>query len=332
MFLALGVCGVVRSYTPAGMEPHLVPRIFRRRRSPVPDELVEQWPAMGRRALRGTVTRAVAGGEATLVPDPDLAEGWMLLVEGTQQSHVDLADPSRLVFEYMRRIGHVIDLLPPGPLRVVHLGGGAMALARYASATRPRTRNLVVEHDAALVELGARPPAVAPGLPDPGAHRRGPRRPGVAARRVGRPRDPRRLRQRPDPGQPHDRGGLRPRRGACSTPGGTLVANIADENPLTYARRYVAGVRATFDRVVVAAEPAVLRGRRFGNLIVVAQSPWAEPLDVAALTRRSAGDPWPARVLHGADLDGFVGDHPPFTDATATGLRRPVPPPGVFGR
>ena len=70
---------------------------------------------MGRRALRGTVTRPVAGGEATLVPDPDLAEGWMLLVDGTQQSHVDLGDPCRLVFEYMRRIGHVIDLLPPGP-------------------------------------------------------------------------------------------------------------------------------------------------------------------------------------------------------------------------
>jgi spermidine synthase len=283
---------------------------------------------MGRRALRGTVTGSVAGGEATLVPDPDLPEGWLLLVDGTQQSHVDLADPSHLVFEYMRRIGHVIDLLPPGPLRVVHLGGGAMALARYASATRPRTRNLVVENDAALVDL------VRTHLPWPRDHQ--------IRVRIGEARAA--LESLPDesadlivldvfasartPGNlttveafGHVRRVL--------TPAGTLVANIADENPLTYARRYVSGVSATFDRVVVAAEPAVLRGRRFGNLIVVAQSPWAEPLDIAALTRRSAGDPWPARVLHAADLDGFVGDHLPFADATATGS--PVPPPGVFG-
>ena len=57
---------------------------------------------------------------------------------------------------------------------------------------------------------GARAPALAAGVPDPGAHRRGPRRSGVAARRVGRPDHPRRVRQRPDPGQPHVRGGLRP--------------------------------------------------------------------------------------------------------------------------
>ncbi len=283
---------------------------------------------MGRRALRGTVTRAVAGGEATLVPDPDLAEGWMLLIEGTQQSHVDLADPTRLVFEYMRRIGHVIDLLPPGPVRIVHLGGGAMALARYASATRPRTRNLVIEHDAALVEL------VRAELPWPRDYQI---RVRTAEARSA-------LESLPDgsadlvildvfasaqtPGSltsVEAFGHVR----RILTPGGTLVANIADENPLTYARRYVAGVRATFDRVVVAAEPAVLRGRRFGNLIVIAQSPWAEPLDIGALARRSAGDPWPARVLHDADLDAFVGDHQPFTDATATGS--PLPPPGVFG-
>lgn len=285
---------------------------------------------MGRRALRGTVTRTVASGEATLVPDPDLPEGWLLLIDGTQQSHVDLADPGRLAFEYMRRIGHVMDLLPPGPLRVVHLGGGAMALARYASQTRPRTRNLVVEYDAELVEL------VRAHLPWPREYQI---RVRTAEARAA-------LESLPDASADLV---ILDVFASATTPGnltsveafahihrvldpaGTLVANIADENPLTYARRYVAGVRAVFDfdRVVVTAEPAVLRGRRFGNLVVVAQSPWAEPLDIDALARRSAGDPWPARVVHGSALDAFVGDHPPFTDATATGS--PVPPPGVFG-
>lgn len=283
---------------------------------------------MGRRAPRGSVRRPVAHGEAVLAPDPDLPDGWVLLVDGTQQSHVDLAEPSRLAFEYMRRIAHVIDLLPPGPLRVVHLGGAAMALARYTSETRPRSRHLVVESDAALVDL------VREHLPWPAGYRirvrvadarhelealpdactdlvildvfAGGRTPGLlttaeafrhAARVVGRE--------------------------------GTLVANIADEAPLTYARRYVAGVRAAFPRVLMLAEPGVLRGRRFGNLVVVGRGPAGPPLDTVDLARRCARDPWSAQLVDGPALDRFVGDHQPFTDATAPGS--PAPPAGTFG-
>ena len=108
---------------------------------------------MGRRASAAILVREVAGGEAVLRPDPDLVDGWVLFLDGAQQSHVDLVDPKNLAFEYVRRVGHVIDLLPPGPLRVVHLGGGAMTLARYVSATRPGSRNLIVECDGPLVEL-----------------------------------------------------------------------------------------------------------------------------------------------------------------------------------
>ena len=81
--------------------------------------------------------------------------------------------------------------------------------------------------------------------------------------------------------------------------------------------------------MLVAAEPAVLRGRRFGNLIVVGRTAAAAPMEVTALVRRCASDPWPARVLHGADLARFVGDHRPFLDASAPGS--PMPPPGFFG-
>ena len=35
--------------------------------------------------------------------------GLTLLVDGTAQSHVDPDDPTRLFFEYVRRIGHVLD-------------------------------------------------------------------------------------------------------------------------------------------------------------------------------------------------------------------------------
>jgi spermidine synthase len=283
---------------------------------------------MGRRALRGSLTRRVGGGLADLVPDPDVPDGWILLLDGAQQSHVDLADPTHLVFEYMRRIGHVIDLLPPGPLRVVHLGGGAMALARYTSATRPRSRNLVVESDAALVEL------VREHLPWPRTFQIRVRTSDARAALDG-------LRESQadlvildvfagarTPGNLTSVESFGMLRRALA-PTGTVVANIADEAPLTYARRFVAGMAEAFDEVVVAAEPSVLRGRRFGNLIVVARPATAPPVDLAAFTRRCSGDTWPARVLHGPAVADFAAGHRAFTDADATGS--PQPPPGAFG-
>src|SRR5687768_17980560 len=79
----------------------------------------------------------------------------MLLVEGTPQSHVDLDDPSHLEFEYVRRMGHVLDLAAEEgrPIDVVHLGGGALTLPRYVAATRPGSRQRVVELDEPLTAL-----------------------------------------------------------------------------------------------------------------------------------------------------------------------------------
>ena len=51
----------------------------------------------------------VAGGTAELLADADRDGSWMLLVDDTPQSHVDLEDPTHLEFEYVRRIGHVLD-------------------------------------------------------------------------------------------------------------------------------------------------------------------------------------------------------------------------------
>lgn len=81
--------------------------------------------------------------------------GFTLLVDDVAQSHVDAADPTRLFFEYVRRIGHVVDAvgLPGEPLRVLHLGGGAMTLPRYVEATRPGSAQLVVEIDGELAAL-----------------------------------------------------------------------------------------------------------------------------------------------------------------------------------
>src|ERR671921_335046 len=98
---------------------------------------------------------AVSGGTAELLADADRDGSWVLLVDDTPQSHVDLDDPTHLEFEYVRRMGHAIDLAAPEgqPLDVLHLGGGALTLPRYVAVTRPGSRQRVVEFDEPLTDL-----------------------------------------------------------------------------------------------------------------------------------------------------------------------------------
>jgi len=112
---------------------------------------------------------------------------------------------------------------------------------------------------------------------------------------------------------------------AALAPSGVYAVNIGDGPPLAHARARVAAARAVFAHACVIAEAAVLRGRRFGNLVLAAAD---HELPVAVLTRRAAADPFPARLLDGAALDRFVDGSPPITDADAE--PSPTPPPGAF--
>jgi len=266
-----------------------------------------------------------------LLRDADRRGAWMLLIDGVPQSHVDLDDPGYLDFEYVRRIGHVIDEAAPAgqPLRVLHLGAGALTLARYVASTRPGSPQLAVEVDAALVDL------IRLRLP--------PRNPRLRVR-VG---DARAELERLRPGS-FDvviadvfAGGRTPahltsaefwaaaRRvvhgTSRSSRDGVVAANVADGAPLAHTRAQVATARAVFPHACLIADAAVLRGRRFGNLVLVA-SP--EPLPVDALTRRTAGDPMPGRVVYGTDLVRFTAGAKAVTDATA--VPSPAAPPGAF--
>jgi spermidine synthase len=95
---------------------------------------------------------------------------------------------------------------------------------------------------------------------------------------------------------------------------GVLCVNAADGGALAHARAQAATVRSVFPDVCVIADPAVLRGRRFGNLVLAGSR---ATLPVAALTRLAAADPFPGRVLHGADLMKFIAGARPVTDAAA---------------
>ena len=253
----------------------------------------------------------------------------------------------------MRRFGHLIDLAAPAgmPLRVLHLGGGGLTLARYVAATRPGSNQLAVESDAAVAELVRRrlpldqpldkPPDQPPDQPldqppdqpldQPG---RPPTGTGAVAVRVA---DARAVLEQVPAGS-FDvviadvfTGNQTPAHltsvefiaaaARALAPPGIYAANIGDGPPLAHARRRVSAVRSVFRHACVIAEAAVLRGRRFGNLVVAAGG---HQLPIAGLTRRTAADPFPARLVEGAELDRFVAGSEPITDAHAE--PSPAPP------
>ena len=284
----------------------------------------------------------VASGVAELVADADRPRAWTLRVDGIPQSHVDLDDPQYLEFEYMRRLGHLADLAAPAgqPLRVLHLGGGALTLARYVAATRPGSRQLAVDSDAALVDLVQRLlPLDQPWTPDSG--RAGRCATGAARIRV-RVGDARAVLEEVRPAS-FDvviadlfAGARTPAHvttvefaaaaAAALRPAGIFAANLGDGPPLTHARARVATVRAVFPHACLIADPAVMRGRRFGNLVLAASR---KELPLGGLAGRAAGDPFPGRVLGGAELDRFAAGARPIADGNAEAS--PAPPLDLFG-
>ncbi len=245
----------------------------------------------------------------------------MLFIDGVPQSQVDLDDPGFLEFEYIRRIAHAIDLAFPAgaPVRALHLGGGAMTLPRYVAHTRPGSAQVVAETDALLTDLVRRQ------LPLPG---------GRAGRGGGRIRvraeDARKVLEAARPAgfdivisdvYAGARTPFHLTTAQCAAAarralrdGGLYAVNVADGPPLRHARAQVATVATAFAETGLIAEPGVLRGRRTGNLVLLAST---APLPVAELSRRVAADPFPARVVAGADLRKFAAGASPVTDDSA---------------
>lgn len=108
-------------------------------------------------------------------------------------------------------------------------------------------------------------------------------------------------------------------------PGGWYAANLADGPPLAHLRGQIATAAARFAESALVADPTVLRGKRFGNAVLLAAD---QPLPLAELTRRAASDPHPGRVEHGRSLTDFTGGAVPVTDAAA--VASPAPPASVF--
>lgn len=255
-----------------------------------------------------------------------------LLVDGTPQSHVNLADPSELFFEYIRRIGHVIDLFrdPGTPISALHLGGGAFTLPRYVEATRPGSRQQVVEIEGALVDLVR---AAAP-LPKRASIRV---RRGDAREILGKLPDG--MSGAMDLVVVDIFAGDRTPAHVSSVefyelirpllaPGGFVVINAADGAGLPFVRGQAATLSHLFRSVAAIAEPQVLKGRRFGNVVFVATDQDLESLDW--LPRLLAGGPHPARMLAGSELSELTRGARPVTDTTA--VDSPAPARELFER
>lgn len=273
------------------------------------------------------MTRVVDHGTAKLMPDVDRERAWLLTVDGAPQSYVDLDEPTHLEFEYARRLGHVLDVLadPGSPLDALHLGGGALTLPRYLAATRPGSRQDVVEADGRLLDL------VTEYLPLPANARITPHAADARAWLEAAPDDS------ADVVVADVFGGSRVPAHLTSVayvreaarvlrPGGVYLANLADSAPFAFVRSQLATLGTRFEELALIAEPGVLRGRRFGNTVLAAAH---HPLDITALSRRTAADAFPARVEHGAALRDFTRGARPVRDEDA--VPSPEPPEGAFG-
>lgn len=257
--------------------------------------------------------------------------GWELDVDGTPQSHVDLDDPTHLHFEYVARMGAVIDRLrmPRQPLTALHLGAGALTIPRYVEATRPGSRQQVIELEPALWDL------VRENLPLP---RGATIRVRIGDARQGLGRLPAGLVGAADLVVSDVYSGAQTPAHLTTVeyyseaarflaPDGVLLVNISDGAGLAFARRQVATVAAVLENVIVLAEVQTLKGRRFGNLVIAASR---APLPTEWLPRLMAAGPHPAKVAQGAEIVEFARGARVATDADSTAS--PKPSASVFDR
>jgi spermidine synthase len=266
------------------------------------------------------VERRVESGLASVEVEQDGT--FVLRVDGSPQSQVDLADPTNLPFEYMRRIGDVVDAVAPRrqPVAVAHIGGAALSLPRYVAVTRPRSSQVVLEPDEDLTDF------VREALPLP-------KRSGIKVRPVtGRAGITELYDDSMDlvilDAFEHE---AVPANlvtaeffADCARvlrPTGVLVANLIDGKAgLPFIRRTAATVQTAIGAGVVLAERRILRGKAFGNVIVV-----ASPQPVPDLTDAGRRAQPPYDVMALAEL---AGKATPVTDAE--GFVTPRAPASVF--
>ena len=249
----------------------------------------------------------------------------LLTVGNTIQSTVDISDPTHLVDEYTQHLAILIDEVAPPrrPLRVLHLGAGALVMARYVAATRPGSYQQAVDTNPDLMDQVRR---YAP-LPR-----------GVRVKvRLGDARE--QLCAAPDDcydliiGDVYS-GASIPKHlttveflwevARVLRPDGHYAANLCDGKNPRFSRGVAAALSQVFGDCAMLAEPGVLHGRRFGNVVLFGS---LDRLPIDRIRRRAAGSVFPCRVVHGSEYRNHCATAP-TTDATA--IASPSPPDWIF--
>lgn len=237
--------------------------------------------------------------------------GRLLVLDALQHSYVDLDDPTYLEFPYIRVFADVVAVeAPPGPLDVLHLGGGGFTMPRYLREVRPGSTSTVVEIDPGVVEIAR----------DQLGLRTGPDLQvlvGDARNLVGAGSE-----MRYDVVIGDAFGGLavpwhlttvefaHAVRSALR-PGGAYVLNIIDHPPMRFARAEVKTLLDVFDHLAVIAPPAALEGQEGANFVLVASDDRLGAERIAAQIEARGGD---EQVRAGAAAAAFAGEVPVLTD------------------
>ncbi|MBP6685975.1 MAG: hypothetical protein KA158_11205 [Leucobacter sp.] len=296
---------------------------------------------------RRKLSFTLKGRSATLTRSRLRSDRFELSVDGIAQSIVSLADPTKLAYPYTRHIARAIDAAAPAASRLftVHLGAGALTLARYVEATRAGSPQLVVEFepelytemlealplpqgsdvrvifgdardvaDAALASGSSQSATAA--SPAPAV------RTAVAAEWVDAQFT---IVDLWDAAVIHQRVASREffvRVAARSSDDGVVVVNLLDGHPFEYARRQAATLSAVFAHVAVVldADPLDPDGP-LGNVLIFASD---APLDIVA-NPAVLGVPAP-NLLNGGELASWVGEARIMTDSDGTDSPDPNDP------
>jgi len=249
----------------------------------------------------------IATGTVRCVRVPRDPSGILVEVNGAPSSFLDLNDPLRLEFEYMAWIFEAITqhIAAEQRLRALHIGGAGCALPRALDAAYPHARQIVFEVDPVLAQL--------------------------AREWFDLPRAPR-MRLRPAEGgqalaaresdscdvivRDAFTNGMVPAHLAGTqfatharrvlTDQGLYAANCAGTKTLDAAKSEVATIAQVFPVVAVIAEPGQLRGRRWGNAVILAGGPALADTAIS-LVRRLGNLPFPSRIIAGGEAVKWAG-------------------------
>jgi hypothetical protein len=237
-------------------------------------------------------------GELIAERDPLRPSGRLLRQGDMDASYVDLADPSHLEFDYMRWMRIVLHRA--AARRILHVGGGACALARALAAEDPAGRQEVCEVDPDVLAFAR-------------AHFGLRRTPGLRVRHAeGRTF----IARQPDAGWdavaidafvaatvPRQLVTLEAATNLARVAPLALI-NVLDDRAGREVHEVAAGLGRAYPRVWAL-------GARAGNTIVVGS---ARPLDLDRIAAEAAADPSPGRLTRPETMARLTAGSVPLSD------------------